>query len=178
MISHPEQLTAEEERKRLENLTETGRQAILTLRQTIWAINNKALHIEDFADKFKTFAIKMLEFNTEININFYEEININATLNPGITLHLFRICQEALSNILKHANAKSIRVEIKSNLEYLLYFKITDDGIGFDASNDYSKEHYGLEIMKERAKECGAELKILTERGIGTSVELVLKYIK
>lgn len=178
MISHPEQLTAEEERKRLENLTETGRQAILTLRQTIWAINNKALYIEDFADKFKTFAIKMLEFSHHIKINFAEEISINASLNPGITLHLFRICQEALSNILKHANANTINVEIKSNNEYLLYFKITDDGKGFDANIDYSKEHYGLVIMKERANECGAVLTIQTELGVGTIIELSLKYIK
>lgn len=175
MISHPEKLSAEEEKLRLENLTETGRQAILTLRQTIWAINNQALYIEDFADKYKTFARKMLEFNTNINIHFEEEITGNAKLNPGITLHLFRICQEALGNVLKHAKASNITFNFRSNTDYLFYFTIKDDGIGFDTSIDYSNEHYGLINMQERAKECGATLEMRSEIGKGTSIELKIE---
>ncbi len=170
MISHPEQLSAEEERKRLENLTETGRQAILTLRQTIWAINNQALYIEDFADKYKTFAKKMLDFSAHINIHFEENIIGKQKLSPGITLHLFRICQEALNNILKHADAKNIWVKIESNEEFLFKFCIRDDGKGFDTSFDYSKDHFGLVIMQERAKECHAELNITSELGKGTEL--------
>ncbi len=175
MISHPEKLSEEEEKKRLENLTETGRQAILTLRQTIWAINNQALFIEDFADKFKTFARKMLEFSTHININFKEEFNSKRKLNPGVTLHLFRICQEALSNILKHAKASNINVLFKSDEKYLFYFKITDDGKGFDTTVDYSDEHYGLVIMSERAAECGAIFTINSSLNNGTTIELKIE---
>lgn len=170
MISHPEQLSAEEERKRLENLTETGRQAILTLRQTIWAINNQALYIEDFADKYKTFAKKMLDFSAHINIHFEENIIGKQKLSPGITLHLFRICQEALNNILKHANANTIWVSIESNSEHLFKFCIRDDGKGFDTKYDYSKDHFGLVIMRERAQECGATLQIQSSIGKGTEV--------
>ncbi len=172
MISHPEKLSAEEEKLRLENLTETGRQAILTLRQTIWAINNQALYIEDFADKFKAFAKKMLDFSAHINIHFEEEIIGKQKLSPGITLHLFRICQEALSNILKHADATNITVTFKSDKTNLFYFSITDDGAGFDTSVDYSNEHFGLVIMRDRAEECGARFSIHSELGKGTKVEL------
>jgi signal transduction histidine kinase/ligand-binding sensor domain-containing protein len=172
MISHPEKLSIEEEKKRLENLTETGRQAILTLRQTIWAINNQALYIEDFADKYKTFAKKMLDFSEHIQIHFDEDIKGKQKLSPGITLHLFRICQEALSNILKHAKATNIYVCFKSNDEFLFYFNIKDDGKGFDTSVDYSNNHFGLVIMKERAEECGAKFSIKSSIGEGTEVNL------
>ncbi len=172
MISHPEKLSADEEKLRLENLTETGRQAILTLRQTIWAINNQALYVEDFADKYKAFAKKMLEFSVHINIHFEEDIIGKQKLSPGITLHLFRICQEALSNILKHAHANNITVTFKSNTQYLFYFSIVDDGAGFDTSIDYSNGHFGLVIMRERAEECGAKFSIHSEIGKGTRLEL------
>jgi len=170
MISHPNKLNVDEERKKLENLTEAGRQAILTLRQTIWAINNKSLTVEDFADKFKTFALKMLEIKENIHIKFSENFEINNSLNPGITLHLFRICQEALSNILKHSDAKNIEVEFKSTKDILIFFSITDDGKGFNTTHDYSNEHYGLMNMKARAKECGAELNIESSESNGTKV--------
>lgn len=175
MISHPNKLNPEEERKKLENLTEAGRQAILTLRQTIWAINNKSLTVEDFADKFKTFALKMLEIKENIHIKFSENFEINNSLNPSITLHLFRICQEALSNILKHSNAKNIVVEFISSKEKLIYFSITDDGKGFNTMHDYSNEHYGLANMKARAKECGADLNIESSESTGTKVYFEIK---
>lgn len=175
MISHPEKLSLEEEKKRLENLTETGRQAILTLRQTIWAINNQALYIEDFADKYKAFAKKMLDFSQHISIHFEEEITAKRKLSPGITLHLFRICQEALSNILKHANAQNIHVLFRSNEEELFFFEIMDDGKGFDTSLDYSNDHFGLVIMQERAIECGAEFQLKSESGQGTKVSIRIK---
>lgn len=175
MISHPEKLSAEEERNRLETLTETGRQAILTLRQTIWAINNQALYIEDFADKYKTFAKKMLDFSAHINIQFEEKIIGKQKLSPGITLHLFRICQEALNNILKHANAKNIWVSIESNSENLFRFCIRDDGKGFDTSVDYSNDHFGLVIMRERAAECNAEFSLKSEKDKGTELCIKIK---
>lgn len=175
MISHPEKLSAEEEKLRLENLTETGRQAILTLRQTIWAINNQALYIEDFADKYKTFAKKMLEFSAHINIHFEEKIIEKQKLSPGITLHLFRICQEALNNILKHANANNIWVSIESKEDLLFKFCIRDDGKGFDTSIDYSNEHFGLVIMKERAEESGASIQINSAPGKGTELCVYIK---
>lgn len=174
MISHPEKLSPEEEKNKLANLTETGRQAILTLRQTIWAINNQALFLIDFADKFKTFAIKMLEFSDHIKLNFEEKIKYNDKLSPGITLHLFRICQEALNNILKHAKASQINILFESNDEFIFKFSIEDDGLGFDTREDYSKDHFGLVIMKERAEECEAVLNIYSEIGKGTKIELFI----
>ncbi len=128
------------------------------------------MYVEDFADKYKIFAKKMLDFSAHINIYFEEKIIGKQKLSPGITLHLFRICQEALNNILKHANANNIWVSIESNDEFLFKFFIHDDGKGFDTSIDYSKEHFGLIIMKERASECHAELNIHSEIGKGTEL--------
>ncbi|MES2779581.1 MAG: triple tyrosine motif-containing protein, partial [Bacteroidota bacterium] len=56
MLEHPDQISESEEQQRLKALSEAGRNAILTLRQTIWAISNTTLSVEDFADRFKQFA--------------------------------------------------------------------------------------------------------------------------
>ncbi len=176
LVSHPDALEKDEEIKRLTNLSETGRQAILTLRQTIWALNNSELSIEEFYDKFKAFAKKMLEFNPDIQINFKENLEFNHVLSPGLALNLFRICQEALANILKHAKATKVDVEIHSNERYYFIFEIRDNGIGFDIQNsERSNDHYGIRNMKARAEESNAELIIQSEQHIGTHVKLILK---
>ncbi len=172
LVSHPDALEKEEELNRLSNLSETGRQAILTLRQTIWALNNTELSIEDFADKYKSFAKKMLEFNPNIHIVFQENISVNHKLSPGVALNLFRICQEALGNALKHSKATEIIVEFKSDMENAFEFKITDNGIGFDVKNSAKEDHYGILNMKARAEEANAQLDIISEIGKGTTIKI------
>lgn len=172
LVSHPDALDKEEELNRLSNLSETGRQAILTLRQTIWALNNTELSIEDFADKYKSFAKKMLEFNPNIHIVFHESISVNHKLSPGVALNLFRICQEALGNALKHSKATEIIVEFKSDMENVFEFKLTDNGIGFDIKNSAKEDHYGILNMKARAIEANAQLEIISEIGNGTTIKI------
>lgn len=173
LVTHPDALDKDEELKRLSNLSETGRQAILTLRQTIWALNNQELNLEEFFDKFKSFAKKMLEFNPETHIQFSEKLMNNNVLSPGLALNLFRVCQEALGNTIKHAKAKNIYIEIMSNDEYFFFFEIRDDGIGFNIdSNENLTDHYGIKNMKSRAEESNAKLRIESEINQGTKVQL------
>lgn len=80
ILQHPEQISKAEEQKRLRTLSETGRNAILTLRQTIWAISSTSLSVDDFADRYKQFAIKMLEFDKRIQLTFEEQITTGAML--------------------------------------------------------------------------------------------------
>jgi signal transduction histidine kinase len=84
---------------------------------------------------------------------------------------IFRIVQEALSNIRRHAQARKIEVVGKvDGISYLI--EIRDDGKGFNPIKwrEVGETHYGLRGMHERAESIGAELQIISQPGQGTIV--------
>lgn len=88
-------------------------------------------------------------------------------------LGLFRILQECLTNIAKHAGAKKVDVNVAFG-EDLITLEIVDDGAGFDPSKT-PKNHYGLINMKERARKANGEVAIESAPGKGTRVKLLVK---
>lgn len=174
MLRHPEQISKDEEAKRLQSLSEAGRNAILTLRQTIWAVGSNSLSVDDFADRFKQFAQKMLEFDKSISVTFKENISPGIMLSPAVALNIFRICQEAFNNCLKHSNCNKIHIIFKGNTVQQFLFSITDNGKGFDTNNCEKTNQYGIQNMKARAKECNATLNINSTPGKGTNVTITL----
>lgn len=85
-------------------------------------------------------------------------------------LGIFRIIQECLNNVCKHAKAKHLRVSLKDKASYIL-LEIVDDGIGFDIETVKNKErHFGLFIMKERVEMMSGNLEIVSNEENGTKV--------
>lgn len=82
-------------------------------------------------------------------------------------LTFFRILQECLNNIAKHAEAKEVKIDVAFT-EGDVSLKIVDDGKGFD-TNESKPFHYGLLNMKERAKKMGAQFAIESKPNSGTS---------
>ena len=101
------------------------------------------------------------------------DIDIESISTVKKRLHILRIIQESLSNIRKHAEAKSISIVFSQNPNYLI-ITITDDGKGFDQENVDKEGHFGLKIMKERADEAGGKLIIQSIAGKGTEIQLKL----
>jgi PAS domain S-box-containing protein len=81
---------------------------------------------------------------------------------------LYRIAQEALNNIVKHARASRATVELHCDARYAR-LRISDDGRGFDPLR-VAHGHLGLEIMRERAQAIGASLRIESQPSQGTNV--------
>jgi len=98
-------------------------------------------------------------------------------LPSNIELNVYRIVQESLTNIKKHANAHIVRILV-NNEDGDIRILIENDGKGFDQSKIQSSEgeHLGLTIMKERARHLGGNLKIESEADEGTRVELKFRY--
>ena len=94
-------------------------------------------------------------------------------LAPNIEQCIFRVAQEAITNVLKHAKAKTltVRLESKENKVTLL---VQDDGVGFDVNADSGNKHFGLLGMKERVKFVKGELNITSQPGNGTTVQLTI----
>jgi GAF domain-containing protein len=80
----------------------------------------------------------------------------------------YRIAQEALHNVVKHAQAKSVRVALSADSGGLR-LTIADDGRGFDASASFPG-HIGLQSMRERAERAGGSLEIESAPGKGTTI--------
>jgi signal transduction histidine kinase len=87
---------------------------------------------------------------------------------PDVKVGLYRIAQEALNNIAKHANASQAMLTLQSQGTGF-ELSIADNGSGFDLS-DISSEHMGLKIMNERSREIGVDLTVESQSGIGTKI--------
>ncbi|GEN85663.1 sensor histidine kinase [Oceanobacillus sp. FSL W8-0428] len=106
------------------------------------------------------------------NLTFQVDIDEMPDLKEVVEEHLFRIIQESLSNILRHANANTVKVEIKRKQEEL-YVRIEDDGVGFESENQQdNKASYGLKTMKERSEELGGTFAIRSKQGQGTYIHI------
>ena len=88
--------------------------------------------------------------------------------------NLLRIFQEAMANAIKHAGARTIEIELRYDLDYLVLC-IRDDGSGFDTERviPLAVGHYGLTGMRERAERIGGKLTLKSKLGQGT--ELLVK---
>lgn len=89
-------------------------------------------------------------------------------------MQILRIAQEALVNIRKHAQAHTVRVLLSCHATGGCSLLVEDDGVGFEdeAKRGRPGEHIGLSIMEERARRLGGTLRIESEVGEGTRVEL------
>ncbi len=93
-----------------------------------------------------------------------------ARRDPATDLHLYRIAQESLNNVLRHAGARRVSVSIGMT-DSQLSLKIADDGKGFDPQAP-SAAGLGLKIMGYRAQMIGARLSVTPRRGGGTVIAL------
>lgn len=96
----------------------------------------------------------------------------------NMEMNVYRIVQEALTNIKKHAEAHIVRVLLNCDDQGNFSVLIENDGKGFDKEAIQSKagQHLGLTIMQERARHLGGDLKIESEPEEGTRVELKFQY--
>lgn len=109
--------------------------------------------------------------NIPITINDY---NLNDFRLPrDVELGLFRIAQEALTNVAKHTQASQTAIELKDQNGYII-MTIRDNGIGFDPRmvSVGHDQHWGLAIMRERARVINASFTIKSAPGKGTKITL------
>ena len=86
---------------------------------------------------------------------------------------LYRIGQEAIHNVVKHANASSATIRITAEVDDRLRLTVTDDGDGFDPT-DVPRGHLGLLGMRQRIDLVGGELEVESTAGKGTTIDAVV----
>jgi PAS domain S-box-containing protein len=108
-----------------------------------------------------------IEFNNSSPPHAFEN------LDKEISLCAYRVIQEALTNVHKHANASAARVELKRTSNELR-FNITDSGIGFNPEEARLKGRLGLISMQERLRLVDGELVVRSKRMRGTQIEGII----
>ncbi|MCX8149662.1 sensor histidine kinase [Thermaurantimonas aggregans] len=160
----------DDDRLKLKKLEKVSKEAIQTIRETIWLLNSKKLSIEQFIDKTKQYVISIRELNESIEIEYYENVDYSIIIPPTLAINLFRIVQESITNSLKHSRGNRIKIYFET-LNNKLKIQIIDDGVGFNLNTEFL-DHYGLKNMKARADEINASIVIRSEKLNGTLVEI------
>lgn len=154
----------------LDKISSNVREATQSLRDTIWATQSEELSLNQLYIRIKTYAERVLKQGIILET---KADNAEDIINAKQALEVFRIVQEALQNILKHADADLVQI----NLGYqnnVLELVIEDNGKGFITSDQGSERSYGLVNMKKRAKLLNAEISIWGEVQKGTKIRLIV----
>lgn len=83
---------------------------------------------------------------------------------------LYRISQEALQNVMKHAQAQHVRISLQEAVDHTVTLTISDDGVGFDPDRTGGDLAYGMRGMQERAALIGAQLEVRSRLGDGSAI--------
>lgn len=109
-------------------------------------------------------------FTGRTNIPAKVTVRGQGVLPAEVQVAIYRICQEALNNISKHAAASKVEIELKHEATSLEVI-VRDNGQGFDPEQTASG-HYGLSMMRERAEAADAQFSITSQPGHGTQVTI------
>ena len=111
--------------------------------------------------------------NFEYEVNFDEDILWNE-INSGLKMNLYRILQEAITNIIKYSKARNVVVKLGIDDKDLSVL-IQDDGIGFNTEK--KRKGIGLKNMKSRARKFKGILSINSQKGTGTLVKITIPLV-
>ncbi len=155
----------------LSNISNDLKNIIDDIRQTIFNLCPMTLDdlgfnnaIERYLDGIK----RQNNFNLNTNIDTISIDYSNTALN------IYRIIQECLSNIINHAKANNISIDIKQTNNYIIII-INDDGIGFNVDmvmNSEKNNHFGLLIIKERIELLNGTYNIISKEQEGTKINI------
>jgi signal transduction histidine kinase len=98
--------------------------------------------------------------------------------SSGIAIGLFRICQESLTNVARHAEASKIRISLEKHDKDKILLKIEDNGKGFEVRQIGDKKTLGLLGMRERTLMMGGEFRIESDPGKGTTLFVTVPLTK
>ncbi|MEN1970248.1 sensor histidine kinase [Lentibacillus sp. N15] len=114
----------------------------------------------------------VVELRQKSTLDFQLAIADDLELTATTEEHVFRIIQEALSNILRHAKATKVTIKLTQQGDEL-FLHVADNGIGFEIElNNERKTSYGLQTMKERAEELGGTFAVRSNPGEGTYIDI------
>jgi len=161
----------EEARRSLEDLRRLTRGAQAEMRTLLAELRPSTLTDSTLGDLLHLLGNAL---SGRTNIPVAVTVTGEFILPAEVQVAFYRVCQEALYNVAKHAKASQVEIHLKQE-GAITEMRIRDDGQGFDPNQTFSG-HYGLSMMRERAEAAGARLTVTSQPGHGT--ELTIRWTK
>jgi signal transduction histidine kinase len=158
-----------ERQKDMEDLGNTVNEAIERLRYLVFELRPPALDTEGLAPALNEYLSQVAE-QAGFTFRIHSSLESEPTLESRIVL--YRIAQEAIANIRKHAAARRVEIFLETEGDGVRV-RISDNGEGFDLSRMARPEpgHVGLLAMRERAELLGGQWTIESTPGVGTTID-------
>jgi signal transduction histidine kinase len=153
----------------LHRASELARQSLSEARRSVHALRPQALQEHNFWDALKG-TIKNTTAGTSLHTTFQAQGKMPELPQPWQE-NLLHIGQEALTNTLKYAHAANFQARVSYKAKELRLV-LSDDGDGFKAKDRH--DGVGLTGMRERVEQMGGKLKIISSRGKGTKITVLL----
>ncbi len=158
-----------EARRSLEDLRKLTRGAMAEMRALLAELRPSTLTDAELGDLLRLLGNA---FTGRTNIPAKVTVVGQGALPADVQVAIYRVCQEALNNVAKHAEASRVEINLKHE-NTAIELSIRDDGQGFETERTTSG-HYGLSMMHERLEAVGARLSITSQPGHGT--ELIIRW--
>ena len=157
-------------KERIQRLHELARGALAEMRALLFALRPAALAEEGLAAAVTKHAAA---FQSREGITVHLDIEGDGRLPAPCEEALYRIFQEALHNVVKHAKAKTVWVALRIGAAETS-LSVRDDGAGFEADGQAAGARtMGLKSMRERVEELGGTFAIESTPGRGTTVQVM-----
>jgi len=151
----------------LVNLEHDVRQSITRLRHLMFVLRPPALEAHGIAAALHAFLAQVAE---DAGLAYALDDRLPLEPEPEARTVVYRIAQEAVANICKHARAGRVEIALSAG-DGGIMVEIRDDGAGFDTSlPQQAPGHLGLLVMRERAEQSGGWFTVESEPGVGTNV--------
>lgn len=152
-------------------------ETVRALEEIVWAVRPGSDSLQSLVEYIAHFSNELFEGNgTRCRLDLPPDLPAIALL-PEMRHNIFLVVKEALTNVLKHANAKEVHLQAKASAD-VMEFTVKDDGGGFDREKvARESKRNGLSNMQRRADEMGGKLSIEATPG-GTTVRLVVNLVR
>ncbi|MEJ5237334.1 two-component regulator propeller domain-containing protein [Limisphaera sp. VF-2] len=156
--------------QKLEAIASTARAMLQTLDEIVWAVNPSNDSLEHLISYLAQYAAEYFQgTQTECQLRLPRQVPA-VPLTAEVRHQVFLACEEALHNVLKHAGARRVLVEMQAR-DGLFSIRIQDDGQGFDERRPVGPGQDGLANMHQRLAEIGGTCRVRSHPGQGTVVE-------
>lgn len=161
----------DEARRSLEDLRRLTRGAQAEMRVLLAELRPSTLTDSNLGDLLRLLGNAL---TGRTNIPVTVTITGEYILASDVQVAFYRVCQEALHNVAKHAKANQVEINLQQD-GAVIELTIRDDGRGFDPKQTFSG-HYGLSMMRERAESVGALFSVTSQPNHGT--EIMIRWTK